>query len=89
MYNHQPFGPYEKYFKRPIDFICGMAAVVVFCWLYAILIILGTVFMKGNPFYTQERPGKDEKIFKLIKFRTMDNRKDGEGNLGRSLRTIE
>ena len=81
MYNHQPFGPYEKYFKRPIDFICGMAAVVVFCWLYVILIILGTVFMKGNPFYTQERPGRDEKIFKLIKFRTMDNRKDGEGNL--------
>ena len=39
MYNHQPFGPYEKYFKRPIDFICGMAAVVVFCWLYVILII--------------------------------------------------
>lgn len=81
MYNHQPFGPYEKYFKRPVDFICGMAAAVVFCWLYVILIILGTVFMKGNPFYTQERPGKDEKIFKLIKFRTMDNRKDGEGNL--------
>lgn len=81
MYNHQPFGPYEKYFKRPIDFICGMAAVIVFCWLYVILIILGAVFMKGNPFYTQERPGKDEKIFKLIKFRTMDNRKDGNGNL--------
>lgn len=81
MYNHQPFGPYEKYFKRPVDFICGMAAAVVFCWLYVILIILGTVFMRGNPFYTQERPGKDEKIFKLIKFRTMDNRKDGEGNL--------
>lgn len=81
MYNHQPFGPYEKYFKRPVDFICGMAAVIVFCWLYAILIILGTIFMRGNPFYTQERPGKDEKIFKLIKFRTMDNRKDGEGNL--------
>ena len=81
MYNHQPFGPYEKYFKRPVDFICGMAAVVVFCWLYVVLIILGTVFMKGNPFYTQERPGRDEKIFKLIKFRTMDNRKDGEGNL--------
>ena len=81
MYNHQPYGPYEKYFKRPVDFICGVAAVVVFCWLYVILIILGTVFMRGNPFYTQERPGKNEKIFKLIKFRTMDNRKDGDGNL--------
>lgn len=37
--------------------------------------------MRGHPFFTQERPGKDEKIFKLIKFRTMDNRKDKNGNL--------
>ena len=81
MDSHKPFGPYEKYFKRPLDFICGVAAVLVFCWLYAILIILGTIFMRGNPFFTQERPGKDEKIFKLIKFRTMDNRKDKNGNL--------
>ncbi|HEM3691445.1 TPA: sugar transferase [Streptococcus suis] len=81
MDSHKPFGPYEKYLKRPLDFICGMAAVLVFCWLYAILIILGTFFMRGNPFFTQERPGKDKKIFKLIKFRTMDNRKDKDGNL--------
>ena len=78
---HKPYGPYEKYFKRPLDFICGMAAVIVFSWLYLILIILGTIFMRGNPFFTQERPGKDEKIFKLIKFRSMDNRKDKNGNL--------
>lgn len=78
---HKPYGPYEKFFKRPIDFICGMLAVIVFWWLYLILIILGTFFMGGNPFFTQERPGKDEKIFKLIKFRTMDNRKDKDGNL--------
>lgn len=78
---HVPYGPYEKYFKRPIDLICGLAAVIVFCWLYLILIIFGTIFMRGNPFFTQERPGKDEKIFKLIKFRTMDNRKDENGNL--------
>ena len=78
---HKPYGPYEKYFKRPIDFLCGLAAVVVFSWLYLILIILGAIFMRGNPFFTQERPGKDEKIFKLIKFRTMDNRKDKDGNL--------
>ena len=58
-----------------------MAAVIVFCWLYVILIILGAVFMKGNPFYTQERPGKRERIFKLIKFRTMNNKKDKRGNL--------
>ena len=78
---HKPFGPYEKYFKRPIDLFCGLAAVIVFCWLYVILIVLGAIFMRGNPFFTQERPGKDEKIFKLIKFRTMDNRKDKDGNL--------
>ena len=78
---HQPYGPYEKYFKRPIDFCCGLAAVIVFSWLYLILIILGAIFMRGNPFFTQERPGKDEKIFKLIKFRSMDNRKDKDGNL--------
>ena len=79
--NHRPYGPYEKYFKRPLDILCGLAAVIVFWWLYIILIILGAVFMRGNPFFTQERPGKDERIFKLIKFRTMDNRKDKNGNL--------
>lgn len=78
---HIPYGPYEKYFKRPIDFCCGLAAVIVFSWLYLILIVLGTIFMRGNPFFTQERPGKDGKIFKLIKFRSMDNRKDEDGNL--------
>lgn len=78
---HKPYGPYEKYFKRLIDLICGLTAVIVFSWLYIILIILGTIFMRGNPFFTQERPGKEEKIFKLIKFRTMDNRKDKNGKL--------
>lgn len=78
---HKPYGPYEKYFKRPLDIFCGLAAVIVFSWLYLILIILGAIFMRGNPFFTQERPGKDGKIFKLIKFRSMDGRKDKEGNL--------
>lgn len=78
---HIPYGPYEKYFKRPLDFCCGLAAVLVFWWLYLILIILGAILMHGNPFFTQERPGKDEKIFKLVKFRTMDNRRDENGEL--------
>ena len=68
---HKPYGPYEKYFKRPIDLLCGLAAVLV--------IILGFIFMRGNPFFTQERPGKNGKIFKLIKFRTMNNRRDKNG----------
>lgn len=78
---HKPFGSYERFFKRPLDFCCGMVTVIVFSWLYLILIILGVIFMRGNPFFTQERPGKEEKIFKLIKFRSMDNRKDENGNL--------
>lgn len=70
---------YAKYFKRGIDFILSLCALVVFSPIFMILIILGTIFMGGNPFFTQERPGKDEKIFKLIKFRTMNNKKDKEG----------
>lgn len=81
MEKHKPYGPYEKFFKRPLDLLCGLAAVTVFSWLYCLLAILGTIFMRGNPFFTQDRPGKDGKIFKLIKFRTMDNRRDEQGNL--------
>lgn len=78
---HVPYGSYEKYFKRILDIICSLVAIILFSWLYIILIILGAIFMRGNPFFTQERPGKDEKIFKLIKFRTMDNRRDENGDL--------
>jgi lipopolysaccharide/colanic/teichoic acid biosynthesis glycosyltransferase len=72
---------YAKYFKRFLDFILSLCALIVLSPLLVILIILGAVFMGGNPFFTQERPGKDEKIFKLIKFRSMDNRKDKNGEL--------
>lgn len=72
---------YRNYIKRILDVCCALAAIIVFSWLYIILIAAGTVAMGGNPFFTQARPGKDEKIFRLIKFRTMDNRKDRDGNL--------
>ena len=65
---------YAKYFKRGIDFILSLCALIVLSPVLLILIILGTVFMGGNPFFTQERPGKAEKIFKLIKFRTMSDK---------------
>ena len=71
---------YAKYLKRVIDFSLSLIALIVLSPLLLVLIVLGTVFMRGNPFFTQERPGKDEKIFKLIKFRTMDNRKNKEKN---------
>lgn len=72
---------YAKYIKRILDFVLSLCALIVLSPLLLILIILGAIFMGGNPFFTQQRPGKDEKIFKLIKFRTMDNRKDKNGNL--------
>lgn len=72
---------YARFFKRTLDFILSLCALIVLSPLLLVLMILGAVFMGGNPFFTQERPGKDEKIFKLIKFRSMDNRKDKEGRL--------
>lgn len=72
---------YEKCFKRIIDFSLSVVALIILSPLFVVLIVLGTAFMGGNPFFTQERPGKNEKIFKLIKFRTMNNRKDKDGKL--------
>ena len=72
---------YAKYLKRPLDFLCALSAILVLSPLFVILTVLGAIKMKGNPFFTQLRPGKDEKIFKLIKFRTMTNERDANGNL--------
>ena len=72
---------YAKFFKRFFDFILSLMALVVLSPILLILIVVGAISMKGNPFFTQERPGKNERIFKLIKFRTMSNAKDKDGNL--------
>ena len=72
---------YARFFKRILDFLLSLFALVVLSPVLLILMILGFIFMKGNPFFTQLRPGKDEKIFRLIKFRTMTNQKDKDGNL--------
>ena len=71
---------YAKYIKRPMDFCLSLLALIVLSPVLLVLIILGAINMKGNPFFTQQRPGKNEKIFKLIKFRTMTNEKDADGN---------
>ncbi len=72
---------YSIFFKRLIDFTLSLLAVVFLLPLLLLLMIVGFIAMSGNPFFTQQRPGKNEKIFKLIKFRTMNNKKDKEGNL--------
>lgn len=70
-----------KYIKRFFDIFSSFLALVVLSPILLILIVVGAFVMKGNPFFTQQRPGKNEKIFKLIKFRTMTNAKDKDGNL--------
>ena len=72
---------YARCFKRLIDFVLSFCAMIVLSPILLILTVTGAVAMGGNPFFTQQRPGKDEKIFKLIKFRTMNNKKDKDGNL--------
>lgn len=74
-------GPYAKYFKRILDFFLSLITIVVISPFILAFIIIGSIIMKGNPFFIQDRPGKNEKIFKLIKFRTMTNKKDEFGNL--------
>ncbi len=73
---HKPYGIYERFVKRPLDCFLSTAALIVLSPILLVLTIIGALEMKGNPFFTQERPGKDEKIFRLIKFRTMTNERD-------------
>lgn len=72
---------YAKCIKRCLDFLLSLLAIIILSPILLILTIIGAVKMKGNPFFSQDRPGKDEKIFKLIKFRTMTNEKDSNGEL--------
>ena len=77
---------YAAFFKRFLDFLISLIALLVLSPLLLILTIVGAIAMGGNPFFTQLRPGKKDKngnevIFRLIKFRTMSNKKDSDGNL--------
>ena len=78
---------YAKCFKRVIDFLLSLMAICLLSPILLILIIVTAIAMKGNPFFTQLRPGRidkktgKEKIFRMIKFRTMTNEKDENGNL--------
>lgn len=72
---------YAKCFKRVIDFTLALGALLVLLLPLLILTVIGAVKMKGNPFFTQPRPGKGERVFRLIKFRTMTNEKGPDGKL--------
>lgn len=77
---------YIKFFKRLIDFVASVTALIVLFPILLLLSVVGAIAMKGNPFFTQPRPGRKgkdgkEKIFYLIKFRTMSNARGEDGEL--------
>lgn len=72
---------YKSFFKRFYDILLSCLALIILSPVFFILIVFGAIMMKGNPFFVQPRPGKNEKIFKLIKFRTMTCEKDEKGDL--------
>ena len=78
---HKPYGLYERFFKRALDIFCSLMAILVFWWLYVIVAILVRVKLGSPVLFTQDRPGKNEKVFKLYKFRTMTDARDENGNL--------
>lgn len=78
---HVPYGPYEAVFKRKFDFVCAVLAIVCFSWLYILIAILVRVKLGSPILFIQERPGINGEIFKLYKFRTMNEKTDEAGRL--------
>ncbi len=78
---HKPYGIYEKHFKRFLDVICSLLAIIFFWWLYVVIAVLVRIKLGSPILFAQDRPGKNEKIFKLYKFRTMTDEKDENGEL--------
>lgn len=78
---HIPYGIYEKYFKRILDFLCSLTAIILLSWLFVIVAVLVRIKLGSPVLFSQQRPGKDEKIFRLYKFRTMTDERDGNGEL--------
>ena len=81
MEKHKPYGVYERFFKRPLDIICALLALTVFWWLYVIVAVLVKIKLGSPVIFKQVRPGKNEKIFNLYKFRTMTDERDENGKL--------
>lgn len=79
--SHKPYGPYEKYFKRPLDFVLSAGALIVLSPVMGVTAVLVKKKLGSPVLFTQERPGKDEKVFKLYKFRTMTDERDENGEL--------
>lgn len=72
---------YARFWKRLLDFLLALTALLVLSPFLLLLTVAGAVAMRGNPFFAQPRPGRGERIFRLIKFRTMSDRRDASGAL--------
>ena len=81
MSNHKPYGVYEKYIKRPQDFICALLAIIVLSPVMLVTALLVRIKLGSPVIFKQERPGKGGAIFKLYKFRSMSDKRDPDGNL--------
>ncbi len=78
---HKPYGPYERYFKRPLDCFLASAALIVLSPVLLITALLVRIKLGSPVIFKQDRPGKDEKVFTLYKFRSMTDAKDKNGEL--------
>lgn len=78
---HKVKGPYEAFFKRFIDIVISLLVIILFCWLYLILAIIVRLNLGSPIIFTQDRPGKNGKIFKMYKFRSMSDKRDENGEL--------
>ena len=81
MFNHKPYGFYERYIKRPQDFFCAALALIFLSPVLIVTALLVRIKLGSPVLFTQERPGRNEKIFRLYKFRSMTDERDGKGNL--------
>ncbi|MCR5226397.1 MAG: sugar transferase [Eubacterium sp.] len=81
MQKHQVKGPYEAIFKRLIDIVASAIVVLLFSWLYLLLALIVRINLGSPVIFTQDRPGRNGKIFKLYKFRSMSDKRDEKGEL--------
>ena len=78
---HKAYGIYERYIKRTLDVLCVILTLALFWWLYAVIALLVRIKLGAPVLFAQPRVGKDEKIFRLYKFRSMTNETDANGQL--------
>ena len=79
--SHKPYGPYERFFKRPLDAFLATGALIVLSPVLLITAILVRLKLGSPVIFTQDRPGRNGKVFKLYKFRSMTDERDSDGNL--------